>query len=379
MRFSATMVAAGFLLLAACKPEPQPMKTIRHSERVFGTTPEGVEVHLYTLQNLHGMRATITNYGGIVTSLLVPDRTGRPGDIVLGFDSLEGYLRGSPYFGAIVGRYANRIAGARFTLDGHAYRLAANDHGNTLHGGVRGFDKVVWDAIPFADSTRSGLRLHHVSAAGEEGYPGRLDVTVTYEVTDANELRITYHATTDKATVLNLSHHGYFNLAGRGSRSIIGHELLLAAERYTPVDAALIPTGELARVDGTAFDFRTATPIGDRIDADDRQLRYGKGYDHNFVVLGTPGTLRLAARVRDPESGRTMEVLTTEPGIQFYSGNFLDGTLVGKGGATYGHRAGLCLETQHFPDSPHHVNFPTSVLRPGQAFRSETIYRFAAQ
>jgi aldose 1-epimerase len=338
-----------------------------------------VEVRLYTLRNAHGMRATITNYGGIVTSLVVPDRAGRPGDIVLGFDSLEGYLRGSPYFGAIVGRYANRIAGARFTLEGTSHRLAANDHGNALHGGVRGFDKVVWDAIPFADSTRSGLRLHQVSADGEEGYPGRLDVTVTYEVTDANELRITYHATTDKATVLNLSHHGYFNLAGRAAPDILGHELLLAADRYTPVDASLIPTGEIASVDGTPFDFRTATPIGDRIDADDRQLRYGKGYDHNFVVLGTPGTLRLAARVRDPESGRTMEVLTTEPGIQFYSGNFLDGTLVGKGGATYGHRAGLCLETQHFPDSPHHAAFPTTLLRPGQAFRSETIYRFAAQ
>ena len=353
--------------------------TLRSSERVFGKTPEGVAVRLYTLQNAHGMRATITNYGGIVTSLVVPDRNGRPGDVVLGFDSLEGYLRGSPYFGAIVGRYANRIAGARFTLDGVAYSLAANDHGNALHGGVRGFDKVLWEATPDPDSLRSALRLHYVSSDGEEGYPGRLDVTVTYEVTDANELRITYGATTDKPTVLNLSHHGYFNLAGQGSRSIIGHELLLAADRYTPVDDSLIPTGELARVGGTAFDFRTAAPIGDRIDADERQLRYGKGYDHNFVVLGVPGTLRLAARLRDPQSGRTMEVLTTEPGIQFYSGNFLDGTLVGKGGVKYRRRSGLCLETQHFPDSPHHANFPTTVLRPGQAFRSETVYRFQAQ
>jgi aldose 1-epimerase len=365
-------------LLLACNSEPQPMTT-PSADRVFGKTPEGVEVRLYTLQNAHGMRAMITNYGGIVTSLVVPDRTGRPGDVVLGFDSLDGYLRGSPYFGAIVGRYANRIAGARFTLEGTAHRLAANDHANALHGGVRGFDKVVWAATPIPDSAPSGLRLHYVSADGEEGYPGRLDVTVTYEVTDANELRITYHATTDKATVLNLSHHGYFNLAGSAAPDILRHELLLAADRYTPVDASLIPTGELTRVDGTAFDFRTATPIGDRIDADDRQLRYGKGYDHNFVVLGTPGTLRLAARLRELQSGRTMEVLTTEPGIQFYSGNFLDGTLVGKGGVTYRHRAGLCLETQHFPDSPHHANFPTTVLRPGQAFRSETIYRFAAQ
>lgn len=349
------------------------------TDRVFGRTPEGVEVRLYTLQNAHGMRATITNYGGIVTSLEVPDRTGRPGDIVLGFDSLEGYLRGSPYFGAIVGRYANRIAGARFTLEGKQYHLAANDHGNALHGGVRGFDKVVWAATPFPDSAPSGLRLHYVSADGEEGYPGRLDVTVEYEITAANELRIAYRATTDKATVLNLSHHGYFNLAGQASPSILGHELLIAADRFTPVDASLIPMGEFTRVEGTAFDFQAATPIGARIDADDRQLRNGKGYDHNFVVLGTPGTLRLAARVRDPESGRTMEVLTTEPGIQFYSGNFLDGTLVGKGGVTYRRRSGMCLETQHFPDSPNQADFPTTVLRPGETFRSETIYRFSAR
>jgi aldose 1-epimerase len=378
MTVQPTLFAAAMLLLAACKSEPKPM-TMPSTDRVFGTTPEGVEVRLYTLRNAHGMRATITNYGGIVTSLVVPDRTGRPGDIVLGFDSLEGYLRGSPYFGAIVGRYANRIANARFTLDGKAYRLAANDGANALHGGVKGFDKVVWEATPFPDSAPSGLRLHYVSSDGEEGYPGRLDVTVTYEVTDANELRITYHATTDKATVLNLSHHGYFNLAGQASPSILGHELLIAADRYTPVDASLIPTGEFARVTGSAFDFQAATPIGARIGADDRQLRYGKGYDHNFVILGTSGTLRLAARLRDPESGRTMEVLTTEPGIQFYSGNFLDGTLVGKGGARYLHRSGLCLETQHFPDSPHHAGFPTTVLRTGETFRSETVYRFSAQ
>jgi aldose 1-epimerase len=378
MNVQRTLSTAAMLLLAACRSEPRPM-TMPSTDRVFGKTPEGVEVRLYTLQNAHGMRATVTNYGGIVTSLEVPDRAGRPGDVVLGFDSLEGYLRGSPYFGAIVGRYANRIAGARFTLDGRAHRLAANDGANALHGGARGFDKVVWEATPFPDSAPAGLRLHYVSADGEEGYPGRLDVTVTYEVTNANELRITYRATTDKATVVNLSHHGYFNLAGRAAPDILRHELLLAADRYTPVSATLIPTGDLAPVDGTPFDFRTATAIGARIAAADRQLRYGKGYDHNFVVLGTPGSLRLAARLRDPESGRTMEVLTTEPGIQFYSGNFLDGTLTGKGGVTYGHRAGLCLETQHFPDSPHHAAFPSTVLRPGETFRSETVYRFAAQ
>jgi aldose 1-epimerase len=353
--------------------------TTSNAVRVFGKTAEGVEVRLYTLQNAHGLRATITNYGGIVTSLLVPDRNGRPGDVVLGFDSLDGYLHGSPYFGAIVGRYANRIAGGRFTLDGAAYQLAANNGANALHGGLRGFDKVVWDATPFPDSAPTGLRLHHASADGEEGYPGRLDVTVTYEVTAADELRITYQASTDKATVLNVSHHGYFNLAGQAAPDVLGHELLLAADRYTPVDSSLIPTGALAPVDGTPFDFRAAKPIGARIDAADLQLRYGKGYDHNFVVRGTPGTLRLAARVRDPESGRTMEVLTTEPGIQFYSGNFLDGTLTGKGGVTYRRRAGFCLETQHFPDSPNHADFPTTVLRPGQTYRSETVYRFAAR
>ncbi len=349
------------------------------SERPFGKLPDGTEARLFTLDNGRGMRATITNYGGIVTSLVVPGRGGQEADVVLGYDSLEAYLRATPYFGALVGRYANRIGHARFTLDGATYTLAANDNGNSLHGGLKGFDKKLWDAEPLRDSAGASLRLHLVSPDGDEGYPGKLDVVVTYTVTDSNELRITYLATTDKPTVLNLSHHGYFNLAGHASGDILGHDLTLAADRFTPVDSLLIPTGELRAVAGTPMDFRTATAIGARIAQDDQQLRFGKGYDHNWVVNGEPGTLRLAASVHDPRSGRTMEVRTTEPGIQFYSGNFLDGSNVGKGGTPYRHRAGFCLETQHFPDSPNHPAFPTTVLRPGQEYRSTTVYRFGVR
>jgi aldose 1-epimerase len=368
---------ASVLLLAACRVEHRPMPTA--TERPFGKLPDGTEARLFTLDNGRGMRATVTNYGGIVTSLVVPDRTGQGTDVVLGYDSLEGYLRATPYFGAIVGRYANRIAKARFVLDGRAYTLAANDNGNSLHGGLKGFDKLPWGASPFHDSTQAGVSLHLVSPDGDEGYPGRLDVFVTYALTDSNELRIDYQATTDQPTVLNLSHHGYFNLAGHAAGDILGHELQLAADRFTPIDSLLIPTGELRSVAGTPLDFRTPTAIGARIGQDDPQLRFGKGYDHNWVVDGSAGTLRLAARVRDPRSGRVMEVRTTEPGIQFYSGNFLDGTIVGKGGTPYLHRAGFCLETQHFPDSPNHPDFPSTVLRPGQEYRSTTVYRFLAQ
>jgi len=349
------------------------------TERPFGRMPDSTEVRLFTLTNAGGMSVSLTNYGGIVTSLLVPDSAGRAADVVLGYDSLGDYLRASPYFGAIVGRYANRIAGARFVLDGTRYSLAANDHGNSLHGGIKGFDKVVWRAEPFHDSTQAGVRLRYVSADGEEGYPGRLDVTVTYALTDSNELRVEYLATTDRPTVLNLSHHGYFNLAGHSSGDILGHELTLAADRFTPVDSLLIPTGELREVAGTPMDFRAPVAVGARIGAVDQQLRYGLGYDHNWVLNGPSGTLRLAARVREPGSGREMEVRTTEPGIQFYSGNFLDGTNVGKGGVPYRHRAGFCLETQHYPDSPNHAEFPSTVLRPGEEYRSTTVYRFSAR
>ena len=349
------------------------------SERPFGKLPDGTEARLFSLDNGRGLRATVTNYGAIVTSLVVPDRTGHGADVVLGYDSLEGYLRATPYFGAIVGRYANRIGKARFALDGRAYTLAANDHGNSLHGGLKGFDKLLWEAAPFHDSAQAGVRLHLVSPDLDEGYPGRLDVTVTYAVTDSAELRITYQAATDKPTVLNLAHHGYFNLAGPAAGEILGHELTLAADRFTPVDSSLIPTGELRAVAGTPMDFRTPTTIGARIGQDDEQLRFGKGYDHNWVVNGPAGTLRLAARVHEPQSGRVMEVRTTEPGIQFYTGNFLDGTIVGKGGTTYRYRTGFCLETQHFPDSPNHPDFPSTALRPGQEFHSTTVFRFSAQ
>jgi aldose 1-epimerase len=349
------------------------------SQRPWGHTADGTAVTLYTLRNAHGLRADISNYGGIVTSLLVPDRGGQMADVVLGYDSLADYLAGSPYFGAIVGRYGNRIARGRFTLDGVTYTLAVNNGPNALHGGLKGFDKVVWQAQPYSDSIEAGLRLHYVSPDGEEGYPGRLDVTVTYALTNANALRIDYRMTTDKATIHNVTHHGYFNLAGHASGDILGHELMLHADRFTPVDSTLIPTGELRAVAGTPFDFRTPTAIGARIDADDRQLRYAGGYDHNFVLNGEAGTLRVVGRVRDPQSGRVMEISTTEPGIQFYSGNFLDGSNVGKGGARYGHRAGFCLETQHFPDSPNHPDFPSTVLRPGEEYRSTTVYRFLTQ
>lgn len=378
MRFPLAVAGFAVLLpLASCQTEQRVMPTV--AEQPFGRLPDGTEVRLFTLDNGRGMRATITNYGGIVTSLRVPGPGGDTADVVLGYDSLEGYLRGSPYFGAIVGRYANRIAKARFTLDGRTYTLAANDGGNSLHGGLRGFDKVVWLAAPFSDSTEAGVRLSYVSADGEEGYPGRLDVEVTYALTDAGTLRIAYRARAEAPTVLNLSHHGYFNLAGHASGDILGHEIEILADRFTPVDALLIPTGELSDVTGTPMDFRTPTAIGARIAQDDQQLRFGRGYDHNWVLNGEAGTLRLVARVREPRSRRVMEVYTTEPGIQFYSGNFLDGTNVGKGGVPYRHRAGLCLETQHFPDSPNHPDFPSTVLRPGRELRSTTVYRFSAR
>jgi aldose 1-epimerase len=345
----------------------------------FGTTEDGQPVQLYALTNMHQVKVSITNYGGIVTELWVPDRNGEMSDVVLGYDSLSHYLAGSPYFGAIVGRYGNRIANGRFTLDGVEYELAVNNGPNHLHGGINGFDKVVWRGEPYALEDEVGVRLSYTSADGEEGYPGNLTVNVTYALTDENELRIDYLLETDQATVANVTHHGYFNLAGHSSGDILGHELMLAADRFTPVDEGLIPTGELREVEGTPMDFRTPHAIGERIDADDEQIRFGGGYDHNWVLNGEAGTLRLAARVFEPTTGRVMEVLTTEPGIQFYAGNFLDGTNVGKGGAVYAHRNGFCLETQHFPDSPNHPDFPTTVLQPGERYESTTIYKFSTQ
>ena len=344
----------------------------------FGTV-DGKEVFLYTLRNAHGMEARITNYGGILVSLIVPDKNGKPGDIVLGFDSLAGYLRTTPYFGAIVGRYANRIGKARFSLNGKEYTLAANDGTNTLHGGLKAFDKVVWTVDETYAPAEPSLALTYVSKDGEEGFPGTLKVRVVYTVTDSNALRIEYFATSDAPTVLNLTNHSYFNLADSGRTAVLGHELLLDAGRFTPIDAGLIPTGEMRSVAGTPMDFHTLSQIGARIEAKDEQLRLARGYDHNWIIDRTGNGLVRAARVAEPKSGRVMEVWTTEPGIQFYTGNFLDGTITGKNGVVYQRRAALCLETQHFPDSPNRPEFPTTVLNPGETFTSTTVYSFATK
>lgn len=340
----------------------------------FGTMPDGTRVERFTLTNASGIELNAISYGGIITSLRVPDRSGRLDDILLGFDNLDGYLKDNPFFGAIIGRYGNRIARGAFTLDGTTYKLATNNGPNHLHGGNKGFDKVLWEAVPVPG--RNAIAFTRTSPDGEEGYPGSLRVRVTYTLTDANELIVDYSATTDKATPVNLTQHSYFNLAGHASGDILGHQLMLNADRYTPVDETLIPTGELAPVAGTPFDFRKPTAIGARIDQDTVQLKHGKGYDHNWVLNRKGAGRQLAARVIEPKTGRTMEIATTEPGIQFYSGNFLDGTLTGKGGAVYKHRTGFCLETQHFPDSPNQPKFPSTILRPGSEYKTSTVFTF---
>ena len=336
-------------------------------------------VELFTLRNPHGIEIQLTNYGGIITSIKTPDRNGHFADIVLGYDSLDGYLRSSPYFGAIVGRYANRIARGLFTLDGTTYHLAVNNGPNSLHGGVRGFDKVIWMARPFETGVGQGVMLDYTSRDGEEGYPGTLRAHVTYTLTPDDRLVVDYAATTDKATPINLSQHTYWNLAGDASRDILDHILTINADAITPVDSTLIPTGEITPVEGTPFDFRRPTAIGARINQkQDTQIRYGNGYDHNFVLnpTRTSGSLTLAARLVEPTSGRTLAVYTNQPGLQFYSGNFLDGSITGKGGRVYRFRWGLCLETQHYPDSPNHPNFPSTILRPGEQYRSRTVFQF---
>jgi len=342
----------------------------------FGTTPEGEAVEAFTLANPNGIEVRAITYGGIITSLTTPDREGRSGDIVLGFETLDPYVQGSPYFGSIIGRYGNRIAGGRFTLDGETYALATNNGPNHLHGGERGFDKVVWQGEPFQNDSAVGVVFTYTSPDGEEGYPGNLNVQVTYTLTDANQLVFDYLATSDAPTPVNLTQHSYFNLAGAGSGEVLGHELMVNASAFTPVDSTLIPTGEVRSVEGTPFDFRTPTAIGARVDADDEQIGHGPGYDHNFVLDRSGEGLQLAARVTEPTTGRTMEIHTTEPGIQFYSGNFLDGTVTGKEGKVYGHRSGFCLETQHYPDSPNQPSFPSTILRPGEEYRSRTVLTF---
>lgn len=344
------------------------------NERVWGTLPGGEEIKLYTFRNVAGTEASITNYGGRLVTLKTPDRDGRLADIVLGFDDLDGYLKKNPYFGALVGRYANRIANAEFTLDGKTYKLAQNDGPNSLHGGLKGFDKVVWTAKPDGPA----LKLEYVSADGEEGYPGMLNATATYTLTDGDELKIDYSATSDKTTILNLTNHSYFDLAGQGSGDILDHIVTIHADRFTPVNANLIPTGELRSVKGTPFDFRQPTRVGKRIDQDEEQLKFGSGYDHNFVLNGGANGPALAARAHDPKSGRTLEVLTTQPGVQFYTGNHLANSLArGKGGAVYGFRSGFCFETQHFPDSPNQPNFSSTELKPGGPYQQTTVFRFS--
>ncbi len=356
---------------------------MNYRKKSWGTV-DGKPVSVFYMTNGKGMRADISNYGGIVRSLDVPDRNGNPADVVLGYASVAEYLETTPYFGAIVGRYGNRIAKGRFTLDGREYQLAVNNNNiNHLHGGLKGFDKVIWDAEPYMDADGVSLKLTYLSKDGEEGYPGNLKCTVIYTLTKNNELKIDYEATTDKPTVLNLTNHSYFNLAGQGNGDILGHEVMINADHITPVDETLIPTGELRPVKGTPFDFTTPHKIGERIDqTSDEQIRFGGGYDHNFVLNKKGNELSLAARVYEPTSGRVMEVYTTEPGVQFYTGNFLDGTIVGKEGKVYKRRYGFCLETQHFPDSPNkqdNPKFPSVVLRPGQKFTSQTIYRFSTK
>ena len=360
------------ILCASCSRSP----SIPVSD--FGKDKNGTTVQIYTLTNKNGVEARITNYGATLVSLKVPDRSGKLADIVLGFDSVDGYTQNPPppYFGATIGRYGNRIGGAKFTLDGKTYMLDANDGKNSLHGGNHGFDKATWTAKPSADG--QAVYFTYVSKDGEGGYPGNLTATVSYTLSPANEIGIHYVATTDQDTVVNLTNHSYFNLSGPGSGDILDHVLTIHADRFTPVDSGLIPTGELRSVAGTPFDFRQPHAVGERINSDDEQLKLARGYDHNWVLNRTGSGLDLAARVLDPKSGRVLEVLTDQPGLQFYTGNFLDGAYKGIGGA-YQHRGALCLETQHFPDSPNHPDFPSTELKPGQTYDTTTVFRFSTQ
>lgn len=367
------LLMSAVVLLSGFQRRPRPVKT-----EPFGQV-DGQQVELYTLTNRRGVEAKITNYGATVVALKVPDRNGRFDDVLLGYDTLEGYRQSTFYVATVIGRYANRIAKGRFTLNGKEYKLAVNNGENSLHGGLKGFDKVVWKATPLETPGGAALELTYLSKDGEEGYPGNLSVRVVYTLTERNELRIDYSATTDKDTVVNLTNHAYFNLAGQGNGDILKHTLLINADRFLPADEKSIPTGELRSVAGTPFDFRRATAIGARIGQDEEQLKFGNGYDHTFVINGRAGTLRRAALASEATTGRVLEVWTTEPGMQLYTGNYLESTMVGKGGKAYGQRYGFCLETQHFPDSPNKPDFPSTVLRKGGRFNSTTIYKFSAR
>jgi aldose 1-epimerase len=369
------LILTAGILLTSCSSGTKPANKSNEKESSMSITKkpfgkvDGKEVYLFTLKNKNGMIVKITNYGGIVTSILTPDRNGRFDDVVLGYDNLDGYLKDTPYFGALVGRYANRIANGKFTIDGKEYSLAINNGPNSLHGGIKGFDKVVWDAEQFETGNGAGVKLHYLSKDGEEGYPGNLDIYVTYTLTNDNELKIDYSATGDKPTPVNLTHHSYFNLAGTTGRDILGQKLFIDADKYTVVDKNLIPTGELRDVTGTPMDFRKPETVGNRID------EVEGGYDHNYV-LNNNGKLTKIAELYDTVTGRVMDVFTTEPGIQFYSGNFLDGSITGKKGIVYRKHFGLCLEAQHFPDSPNHPEFPNTILRPDEKYTQTTIYKF---
>lgn len=379
-----TVIFFTWLVLSGCQSGSQ-QETATESvepsvrEEPYGTTQAGEAATLYTLTNANGVEAQITNYGGIVVSLRVPDRNGNLADVVLGRSSLADYEEASPYFGAIVGRYGNRIAGGTFTLGEQTYTLAQNDGQNHLHGGERGFDKRVWNVVGVSQDSAAGLTLTYVSQDMEEGYPGTLNVEVTYTLRNDNALAIDYRATTDKPTIVNLTNHSYFNLTGDAHNDILNHVLMINADQFVPVDSTLIPTGELRPVEGTPLNFLEPTAIGKNIDADDQQLTFGQGFDHCWVLNRDGGELSLAATVYEPNSGRFMEVMTTEPGIQFYSGNFLDGTVVGKYGIAYQQRHGFCLETEHFPDSPNQPEFPSVVLNPGETYTTRTVYKFSTR
>jgi aldose 1-epimerase len=368
-------LAAGAALLAGCAHTNPPETLIQHEP--FGITPDGEAVQIYTLRNRHGVEARIMTYGGIIVSLKVPDKNGNMGDVVLGYDNLDSYVKNSPYFGALIGRYGNRIAKGHFTLDGTTYTLATNNGPNALHGGLKGFDKRVWTASVSEGMDGPELILKYLSKDGEEGYPGNLNVTATYTLLRDDALRLEYRAETDKDTVLNLTQHSYFNLAGKGD--ILNHHVMILADRFTPVDATLIPTGELRPVENTPFDFRIPMAIGARINQDDEQLKFGGGYDHNWVINKEPGKLELLAKVTEAETGRVLDVFSTGPGLQFYTGNFLDGTITGKGGWVYQKRDAFCMEPQHYPDSPNKPQFPTVELKPGQIYSNTIMYKFSVQ
>jgi len=368
-----------FMAMISAREVTQTAKGGAVTRAPFGKLKDGSAVEVFTLTNAKGVEVRALTYGGIIQSWKVPDKAGKLADVVLGFDTIDGYQTDHPFFGAIIGRYGNRIGNAQFSLDGRTYKLAANNGPNNLHGGARGFDKQLWTGEIVKSDRGQAVAFSRTSPDGEEGFPGTLKVRVTYILTDQNGLIVEYEASTDKATPVNLTQHSYFNLAGEGSGTILDHQLMINAERYTPVNDTLIPTGELAPVAGTAFDFRKPTRIGDRIDQPDVQLKNGKGYDHNWVLNHKQSGLQLAARVFEPKSGRTLEITTSEPGLQFYAGNFLDGTIKGKQGHVYGHRSGFCLETQHFPDSPNKPSFPSTILKPGQQYRTTTVFTFAAQ